>query len=114
MKVAVISRVAHPLHGLGGFERHVGAMVRHLIRNGVDVTLYTSPPASPGWPAGRSIRFVFEGRKASRRCADPVRALPDRSLASTIRFRDRGPEHQLSGLERPCGPPHDGRDRRDP
>lgn len=69
MKVAVISRVAHPLHGPGGFERHVGAMVRHLIRNGVDVTLYTTPPAPPAGPpdasssgekllGGARIRFV--------------------------------------------------------
>ena len=50
MKVAVISRVAHPLHGMGGFERHVGAMVRHLVRNAVEVTLYTSPPVPPADP----------------------------------------------------------------
>ena len=43
MKVAVLSRVAYPLHGVGGFERHVGAMVRHLVRKGVEVTLYTAP-----------------------------------------------------------------------
>jgi len=44
MRVAVLSRVAYPLHRVGGFERHVGAMVRHLVRKGIDVTLYTSPP----------------------------------------------------------------------
>jgi len=43
MKVAVLSRVAYPLHGVGGFERHVGSMVRHLVRKGIDVTLYTAP-----------------------------------------------------------------------
>ncbi len=48
MKVAVLSRVAYPLHGVGGFERHVGAMVRHLVRKGVEVTLYTSPINAAG------------------------------------------------------------------
>jgi glycosyltransferase involved in cell wall biosynthesis len=43
MKIAVLSRVAYPLHGVGGFERHVGSMVRHLVRKGIDVTLYTAP-----------------------------------------------------------------------
>ncbi len=44
MKVAVLSRVAYPLHGFGGLERHVGSLVRHLAKRNVDVTLYTSPP----------------------------------------------------------------------
>ncbi|MFQ5791388.1 MAG: glycosyltransferase family 4 protein, partial [Acidobacteriota bacterium] len=43
MKIAVLSRVAHPLHGIGGLERHVGALVRHLVRAGEEVTLYTAP-----------------------------------------------------------------------
>ena len=61
MKVAIISRVAHPLHGVGGFERHVGAMVRHLVRNRVDVTLYTSPRTSSNGEKlleGAQVRFV--------------------------------------------------------
>ena len=45
MKVGVLSRVAHPLHGLGGLERHVGALVKYLSREGAEVTLVTSPPA---------------------------------------------------------------------
>jgi glycosyltransferase involved in cell wall biosynthesis len=28
---------------MGGFERHVGALVRHLVREGVEVDLYTAP-----------------------------------------------------------------------
>ena len=61
MKVAIISRVAHPLHGVGGFERHVGAMVRYLVRNGADVTLYTSPSTSSNGEKlieGAQVRFV--------------------------------------------------------
>ena len=44
MKIGVLSRVAHPLHGLGGLERHVGALVKYLSREGAEVTLVTSPP----------------------------------------------------------------------
>ncbi len=43
LKVAVLSRVAHPLHGYGGLERHVGSLVRYLARE-AEVTLVTSPP----------------------------------------------------------------------
>lgn len=45
MKVGVLSRVAHPLHGFGGLERHVGALVKYLAREGAEVTLVTTPPA---------------------------------------------------------------------
>jgi glycosyltransferase involved in cell wall biosynthesis len=44
MKVGVVSRVAHPLHGFGGLERHVGALVKYLAREGAEVTLVTTPP----------------------------------------------------------------------
>jgi glycosyltransferase involved in cell wall biosynthesis len=44
MKVGVLSRVAHPLHGFGGLERHVGALVKYLAREGAEVTLVTTPP----------------------------------------------------------------------
>jgi len=43
VKVTVLSRVAHPLHGYGGLERHVGALVRYLGRES-EVTLVTTPP----------------------------------------------------------------------
>ncbi len=43
MKVAVVSRVAFPFHGHGGLERHVGALLRYLAREGCEVTLFTTP-----------------------------------------------------------------------
>lgn len=48
MKIAVLSRVAHPLHGFGGLERHAGSLVRYLAKEGAEVTLYTSPPERDG------------------------------------------------------------------
>lgn len=49
LRVAVTSRAVHPLHGLGGLERHVFDLVRHLAARGVEVTLVTPPPR-PGCP----------------------------------------------------------------
>jgi glycogen(starch) synthase len=42
--VAVVARSVFPLHGLGGLERSVYDLVRHLARAGVRVTLITRTP----------------------------------------------------------------------
>ena len=39
-----------PLHGVGGLERSVHDLVRHLAMRGVDVTLIV-PPATSETPA---------------------------------------------------------------
>ena len=44
MKVALITRAIHPLHGRGGLERHTGALKRYLERAGCDVRVFTQPP----------------------------------------------------------------------
>ena len=41
LRVAIITRSVAPLHGVGGLERHVGDLVRHLLERNVDVTLVT-------------------------------------------------------------------------
>jgi glycosyltransferase involved in cell wall biosynthesis len=62
------------MHGVGGLERHVYDLVRHLSRKGVDVTLITKPPgarapADLGVPA--TVRYVpyrtfpFAGRRGT-------------------------------------------------
>lgn len=43
LRVAVIARAVHPLHGVGGLERHVFDLVRHLVARDVRVTLLTQP-----------------------------------------------------------------------
>ena len=45
LRVAVVSRAVMPLHGVGGLERSVRDLVRHLARRGVRVTLITPPPS---------------------------------------------------------------------
>lgn len=44
VRVAVIARSVHPLHGVGGLERHVHDLVVHLARRGARVTLIAPPP----------------------------------------------------------------------
>lgn len=44
LRVAVVARAVMPLHGVGGLERSVRDLVRHLAARGVEVTLITPPP----------------------------------------------------------------------
>jgi glycosyltransferase involved in cell wall biosynthesis len=41
LRLAIIARSVAPLHGIGGLERHVGDLVRHMIEREIDVTLIT-------------------------------------------------------------------------
>lgn len=44
LRVVVVARSVYPLHGIGGLERSVYDLVRHLAREDVDVTLVTKDP----------------------------------------------------------------------
>jgi glycogen(starch) synthase len=44
LRIAVIARAVMPLHGLGGLERSVRDLVRHLALRDVHVTLIVPPP----------------------------------------------------------------------
>lgn len=48
LRIALLARSVHPLHGVGGLERHVYDLVRHLIAQGAHITLITKPPGSSG------------------------------------------------------------------
>ncbi|MEO7192834.1 MAG: glycosyltransferase family 4 protein [Vicinamibacterales bacterium] len=50
LRVAVVSRAVMPLHGVGGLERSVRDLVRHLADRGVVVTLIV-PPATVAYRA---------------------------------------------------------------
>jgi glycogen synthase len=81
VRVALVSRAVHPIHGFGGLERHVSDLARHLARRSVSVTLVTRPPddamsegeaavaIGDGWPL--DVRFVpyttfpFAGRRGT-------------------------------------------------
>ncbi|MYD88383.1 MAG: glycosyltransferase family 4 protein [Acidobacteria bacterium] len=44
LRVLVLARAVHPWHGVGGLERHVHDLVRHLLARGVRLTLVSPPP----------------------------------------------------------------------
>jgi glycosyltransferase involved in cell wall biosynthesis len=44
LRVAVVARAVMPLHGVGGLERSVHDLVRHLAAEDVEITLITPPP----------------------------------------------------------------------
>ncbi len=44
LRVLILARAIHPWHGVGGLERHVHDLVRHLLARGVRLTLVTPPP----------------------------------------------------------------------
>ncbi len=43
LSVAIVARAVMPLHGVGGLERSVHDLVRHLAARGVDVTMIVPP-----------------------------------------------------------------------
>jgi glycogen synthase len=59
LRVAVVARSVHPLHGIGGLERSVYDLVRFLAKTGVDITLVTAPPRTD-----RSADAVHPGLRA--------------------------------------------------
>ena len=48
VRVAILARSVHPLHGVGGLERHVYDLLHHLARRGLTITLITKPATTPG------------------------------------------------------------------
>lgn len=52
LRIVVLARAVHPWHGVGGLERHVGDLTRHLLARGVRVTLVTPPARADGAAAG--------------------------------------------------------------
>jgi glycogen synthase len=52
LRVAVVARAVMPIHGVGGLERSVRDLVRHLAAHGVGVTLITPSPPAVGRQAG--------------------------------------------------------------
>src|SRR3954468_12406757 len=47
-RVALLARSVHPLHGVGGLERHVYDLLHHLARRGLTIALITKPPTTAG------------------------------------------------------------------
>lgn len=46
-RIAVVARAVMPMHGIGGLERSVRDLVRHLAMRGVEIHLITPPATAP-------------------------------------------------------------------
>jgi glycogen(starch) synthase len=60
VKVALLSRSAHPLHPPGGMERAVYSLAKHLREQGVDVTLFTRPGKSAEAFPGHVVTIKYQ------------------------------------------------------
>ena len=96
MKVALLSRSAHPLHPPGGMERAVYSLAKHLRAQGVDVTLFTRPGKNPEAFPGRVVTVKYQrfhvgphGRVLDRTFNYPTfSVLMGREVASRVRAGD--------------------------
>ena len=59
MRVALLSRSAHPLHDPGGMERAVYLLAKHLQARGVDTVLVTRPATRAGTFPGRVVTVPY-------------------------------------------------------
>jgi len=59
MRVALLSRAAHPLHGPGGLERAVYHLAKHLQARGVETVLFTRLPTHEGRFPGEVRTFPY-------------------------------------------------------
>jgi len=61
VRVALLSRSAHPLHDPGGMERAVYLLAKHLQARGVETVLVTRPPTREGVFPGRVVTVPYGG-----------------------------------------------------
>ena len=64
MRVALLSRSAHPLHDPGGMERAVYLLAKHLQARGVETVLVTRPATREGVFPGRVVTVPYGGGAA--------------------------------------------------
>lgn len=61
MRVALLSRAAHPLHEPGGLERAVYHLALHLRAQGVETVLFTRPATRAGSFPGEVVSIPYGG-----------------------------------------------------
>lgn len=66
MRVALLSRAAHPLHPPGGLERAVYLLAKHLQARGVETVLFTRPPTRAGVFPGEVVSVPYGALPALR------------------------------------------------
>ncbi len=96
MRVALLSRSAHPLHPPGGMERAVYSLAKHLRAKGVDVTLFTRPGKNAEAFPGHVVQVKYQrfhlgphGRVLDRTFNYPVfSTLMGKEVAARVRGGD--------------------------
>ncbi len=76
MRVALLSRGAHPLHAPGGMERAVYHLARHLQARGVETVLFTRPPTRAGSFPGEVVSVPYGPERAHGRVLDRTLRYP--------------------------------------
>jgi glycosyltransferase involved in cell wall biosynthesis len=76
MRVALLSRGAHPLHEGGGLERAVFDLARHLERRGVETVLFTRPPTRAGAFPGEVVAVPYGPEASHGRVLDRTLRYP--------------------------------------
>jgi glycosyltransferase involved in cell wall biosynthesis len=66
VRVALLSRAAHPLHAPGGLERAVYLLAKHLQALGVETVLYTRPATRAGVFPGELVSVPYGALPALR------------------------------------------------
>jgi glycogen synthase len=66
VRVALLSRAAHPLHEPGGLERAVFDLARHLQAKGVETVLVTRPATREGEFPGEVVTVPYSSFSAGR------------------------------------------------
>ena len=95
-RVAVVARSVFPLHGLGGLERSVYDLVRHLAGAGVEVTLITRPPLRSSSPSSSSSATAAAIDPRIRLQTVPYRTFPFAGRRGTTVI-DRSTAYPLFG-----------------
>ena len=97
LRVAILARSVHPLHGVGGLERHVYDLLHHLARRGAHDHADHEAGDDAGDPRRRGRRVAAVRRRVGPDCPEhrAVRDVPRRGPARHDGHRSR---HGLSGL----------------
>jgi len=104
VRVALLSRGAHPLHEPGGMERAVFHLARHLQVRGVEPVLFTRPATRAGAFPGEVVTVPYGPEKAHGSVWDRTRRYPrfSRALGAAVAARVRAGEVDLVDAQGLC------------
>lgn len=96
LRILILTRAVYPLHGIGGLERHVYDLTRHLLGRGAAVTLVMPPPRRPAGGAAPAVPGEVFGHERLTTHAVPYRTFPLAGRRGTT-ILDRNTAYPLFG-----------------